>query len=191
MPKFTGRLLPIVQTEAKLRQDQSLLPKEGILMRIRLFVPVLALAALTGSSASSAWAGSFFGPVCYGADYTYQYPNRSHNLFGCGPGCHCRAWHPLFKHRWFRRNQDAPVDGVPVDAMPGHSVPLVDGMPIEPVQTPAVLGPRTRPLTVVAPSPTLAMPAVQTRIVPVPAPMPAGSATAEPPPAEPSDKPPF
>lgn len=87
-------------------------------MRFYLLIPVLACAALLGLGASAARAGSFFGPCCYGSAYTYQYPNRSHNVFGCGPGYHCQAWHPFFRHRFFRRNQIAPNEGMPVNTMP-------------------------------------------------------------------------
>ncbi|GEM_PF-3487977 len=163
-------------------------------MRIRLLIPALTFAALLGFSAGGARAGSFFGPVCYGADYTYRYPNRSHNLFGCGPGCHCQARHPFFKHRLFRRHQDGPGDGMPADALPGYGMPSVNGMPIEYMQVPVVQSPMITPpvhMTSVVPDPTPAAPAVQSRIAPVPAPMPAGPVTAEPPPADPSGKPPF
>src|SRR5262249_24262549 len=110
--------------------DQSFQPKEGIYMRVRWLIPVLSSAtlALFAFSANSARAGSFFGPSCYGADYTYQYPNRSHNVFGCGPGTHCQAWHGFF-HRRARRNQNVPNDGMPTNGMPMNGMP-VDGMPI-------------------------------------------------------------
>jgi hypothetical protein len=87
-------------------------------MRSYLLLPVLIGAALLGFSAGGARAGSFFGPVCYGADYTYQYPNRSHNVFGCGPGSHCQAWHPFFRHGLFRRNQCAPSEAMPAPLPP-------------------------------------------------------------------------
>jgi hypothetical protein len=138
-------------------------------MRIRLFLPVLTFAALLGFSASGVRAGSFLGPSCYGADYTYQYPNRSHNLFGCGPGSRCQAWHPFFRHRWSRRNQGAPVEGMPANAMPGYGMPPVNGMPMEDM-----------------PAPT-----VQSRSVPEPASMQSGSVTAKPLSVDQSGKPPF
>jgi hypothetical protein len=87
-------------------------------MRIYLLIPILSFAALLGLSGGNVQAGSFFGPLCYGADYTYRYPNRSHNLFGCGPGCHCQAWHPFFRHRLFRRNSGIPLEETPVNAVP-------------------------------------------------------------------------
>jgi hypothetical protein len=93
-------------------------------MRSYLLLPVLIGAALLGFSASAARAGSFFGPFCYGANYTYQYPNRSHNVFGCGPGCHCQAWHPFFRHGLFRRNQGVPNEGMPANVMPAPEPPL-------------------------------------------------------------------
>jgi hypothetical protein len=163
-------------------------------MRIRLFIPALLSAAFFSFSAGGVQAGSFFGPVCYGAGYTYQYPNRSHNLFGCGPGCHCRAWHPFFRHRLFRRNQAVPGDGMPVNALPSHGMPPVDGMPIESMPAPMTQAPMTAPpvhMTSVVPGSVPTTPGVQTRIAPVPAPMPSGPLTVEPPPADLSGQPPF
>jgi hypothetical protein len=179
-------------------------------MRIRLLSPALTSAALAlfSFSAGGAQAGSFFGPCCYGADYPYQYPTRSHNQFGCGPGTNCQARHPFFKHRLFHRNQGTPNDGVavngmpvngmPVNSMPVNSMPVnsmpVNGMPIETVQAPIVQSPTmTAPIhmTSEAPAPVPAMPAVQSRIAPVPAPLPAGPASTDPPAVDSSGKPPF
>jgi hypothetical protein len=93
------------------------------MMRLNLLLPVLICGALLGFSAGDAHAGSFFGPCCYGASYTYQYPNRSHNVFGCGPGYHCQAWHPYFGHGLFRRRQVAPSEAIPTNAMPQPPLP--------------------------------------------------------------------
>lgn len=169
------------------------MPKEGILMRLRLLIPVLTGAALLGLSASGVRAGSFLGPVCYGADYTYQYPNRSHNVFGCGPGRHCQAWHGFFRHRLIRRNRGMPNEAMPANALPAYGMPPVNVMQGEYLQTPVVQSPMPMApihMTSVAPAPVPAVPAVQSRIVPVPAPMPAGPARAEPP-VDSSGKPPF
>jgi hypothetical protein len=87
-------------------------------MRFHLLLPILICGALLGFSASAAQAGSFFGPVCYGADYTHRYPNRSHNVFGCGPCCHCQAWHPFLGHGLFRKKQAVGNDGAPASTMP-------------------------------------------------------------------------
>ena len=166
-------------------------------MRIRLLIPVLSSAtlALFAFSANPARAGSFFGPSCYGADYTYQYPNRSHNVFGCGPGTHCQAWHGFF-HRRARRNQNVPNDGMPTNAMPTNGIPgdgmpmtgmPMNGMPAQMMQTPIMQPPSiTAPIhtTSTAPAPVPVMPAVQSRIIPVPA-------SAEPPLVDQSSKPPF
>lgn len=171
-------------------------------MRIRLLSPALTSAALVllSFSAGGTQAGSFFGPCCYGADYTYQYPNRSHNQFGCGPGTNCQARHPFFKHRLFHRRQNAPNDGMPANGMQGYGMPItempVNAMPSQNqyMQAPIVQSPMvTAPvhMTSVVPAPVPAMPAVQSRIVPVPAPLPAGPTAAEPPPVNPSGKPPF
>ena len=85
-------------------------------MRFHLLLPVLICGALLGLSARDAHGGSFLGPCCYGANYTYQYPNRSHNTFGCGPGYHCQAWHPFFWHRLCGKNQAMPMNGAPEPA---------------------------------------------------------------------------
>jgi len=156
-------------------------------MRVHLFLPALTLAVLLGGSAGGVRAGSFFGPICYGARYTYQYPNRSHNLFGCGPDCHCQAWHPLLRHRWFRRHSDVPVDGIPAQTMPGYGMPPVTGTPIESMQAPIVQSPMIAPLHMTSP-PTAgvpAAPAVRSRLVPVPTSASSGPMTIEPPPADP------
>ena len=106
-------------------------------MRVRFWLPAVTSAtlALISFSAGHARAGSFFGPNCYGADYAYEYPNRAHNVFGFGPCTQCQAHHPLFKHRWARKHQDAPNDGAPANAMmapngmPAKGMP-VNGMPV-------------------------------------------------------------
>ena len=89
-------------------------------MLIRQWLPTLATGALAliCFSADRAWGGSFFGPSCYGARYAEEYPNRAHNTFGCGPGTHCTARHPLFKHHWFRKNQNVPVNATPMEFVP-------------------------------------------------------------------------
>lgn len=98
-------------------------------MRFYLLSLALTGAVLLGFSAGGAQAGSFFGPFCYGARYTNRYPNRSHNVFGCGPGCHCKACHPFFRHCWFRRKHvEPPIDGMPVEATPA---------PLPPAQPPS------------------------------------------------------
>lgn len=167
-------------------------------MRIRLLLPAMTSAALTllGLSAGGVQAGSFFGPSCYGADYAYDYPNRAHNYFGCGPGTHCQARHPFF-HRLFHRQQNAANETIPPNGMP-PALPMngVVGevMPSQYMQAPMVQSPMmTAPvhMTAVAPGPVPAMPAVQSRLVPVPAPLPPGPAGAEPPIVDPSVKPPF
>ncbi len=167
-------------------------------MRIRLLVPVLTSAVLMGFSAAGTQAGSFLGPCCYGQEYAYQYPNRAHNVFGCGPGTHCQARHPIFKHRWLRRHQGAPADGMPANAMSGYGMPVngmqVNGMPIEFMQAPVVQSqmlPAPVHMTSTAPAPVPVAPAVQSRLIPTPAPMPAGPTNAEPPSVEASGKPPL
>lgn len=93
-------------------------------MRFYSLIPILTCAAVLGLGAGNARAGSFLGPTCYGAEYTYRYPNRANSVLGCGPGCHCQAWHPFFKHRWCRKNQCPPVEGVlPIEAMPAPLPP--------------------------------------------------------------------
>lgn len=157
-------------------------------MRSRFWLPILGTAALTLLSAGAARAGSFFGPSCYGADYTYQYPNRSHNVFGCGPGTQCTARHPLFKHRWFRRNKNAAADAAPMNAMPIQEMPpqyapapIVQSSPnVVPFQPNAAL-----------PAPMPSAPALSSRIAPVPAPLPSGPVSSEPPALNNSGKPPF
>ena len=168
-------------------------------MRIRLLFPAMTSAALTlfGFGAGGAQAGSFFGPSCYGADYANQYPNRAKNQFGCGPGTHCQARHPLF-HRLFHRHQNAPNQEMPPNGMPGYAMPM-NGMPGNVMPSPNMEAPIvqspivTAPIhtTSVAPAPVPAMPAVRSRIVPVPAPLPPGPAGAAPVVVDPSGKPPF
>ncbi len=177
-------------------------------MRIRLLFPVLTSAALIALAAGGIQAGSFFGPSCYGQDYAYQYPNRAHNVFGCGPGTHCQARHPIFKHRWARRHQGAPNDGMPINAMSGYGMPVngmpingmpvngvqVNGMPIEFMPAPVVQSPVASVpvhMTSVAPAPVPVSPAVQSRLVPTPAPMPSGPTNAQPSSVDASGKPPF
>jgi hypothetical protein len=93
-------------------------------MRFHLLLPPLILAAFLSFSAGDARAGSFFGPVCYGARYTDRYPNRSHNVFGCGPCCHCRAWHGFCRHRIIRQYPSAPNEAMPTGAMPATAAPV-------------------------------------------------------------------
>ncbi len=184
-------------------------------MRIRLLFPVVTSAALLGLGASSALAGSFFGPCCYGSDYAYQYPNRAKNVIGCGPGQPCQARHPLF-HRLFHRNKGVPNDGMPAEAMSGYGMPAngmpmngmpingmpangangmaVNGMPAEYMQAPVAQSqmlPAPVHTTSITPAPVPAMPAVQSRLSPMPAPMPSGPSNAEPPAVDSSGKPPF
>lgn len=201
MPKFIRNPLPLGQTGGKLRQDISLLPKEGMLMRMRILLPVLLLPALLAFSAGDARAGSFFGPDLYGARYTARYPNRSHNVFGCGSDCRCSAWHGFCRHRFVRRHRGTPNEGMPANVMPGNAMPgnamPGNAMPITAVSTEYMHGqmPITQlPMATVpvrmtsgTPAQVVATPAVQSRIVPVPvpAPLPSGPVTAEPPRAEP------
>jgi hypothetical protein len=116
-------------------------------MYIRQWIPALAAGALTliCFSADRAWGGSFFGPSCYGARYAEEYPNRSHNTFGCGPGTHCTARHPLFKHRWFRKNQNVPVNAVPMEFAPPPvaqvSLPPAPNVPVRITPAPLPAGP--------------------------------------------------
>jgi hypothetical protein len=164
-------------------------------MRIRLWFPALSASvlALICLSADRVQAGSFFGPSCYGSGYTNEYPNRSHNAFGCGPNTQCTARHPLFKHRWFRKNQVAPANGVPVNGMPVNGVP-VNGPPVEYIPTPIVQSPYgMTPVQAAAvlPAPMAPAPAVSARITPVPAPLPAGPVSAEAPVVNQTAKPPF
>jgi hypothetical protein len=186
-------------------------------MRIYLSLPALAFAALLAFSASGARAGRFFGPVSYGDNYGYQYPNRSNNSFDYGPCSQCQARHPPFRHSLFHRDKGVANDRMPANVMPGYSMPPVYGVPIENMQTPIVQSPiQTLPvhMTSVAPAPLLVAPAVQyrpcskcgqsgqapvpvpvapavqSRLVPIPAPIRSGPTTAEPPQAEPSGIPP-
>jgi hypothetical protein len=81
-----------------------LFAKEGVPMRTKQLSCVLALTALAllGVKAPHAQAGSFFGPCCYGSNYTARYPARSHNVFGNLDGSPCRRWHPLW-HHWYTK----------------------------------------------------------------------------------------
>jgi hypothetical protein len=158
-------------------------PKEGILMRSRLWLSVLSALALTPLGFSTAHAGSFFGPCCYGAGYTNQYPNRSHNVFGCNDGSSCTARHPLFKHRWLRKHQNAPV----------NEPPMMYGEPMNVAPPPVVQAPMPSvqfQTTSNMPSMTTATPAVSSRIVPIPAGR-MTPASPEPPLLDASGKPPF
>ena len=185
-------------------------------MRLYLSLPTLAFAALLGFSAGGARAGRFFGPVSYGADYRYPYPNPSYNSFAYGPGSPYQAWHPPFGHGLFHRDQGVANDRMPANVMPGYGIPPVYGVPIQYMQTPMVQSPIQTPpghMTSVAPAPlpvapvvqnppckcgqsgqapapVPAAPAVQSRLVPIPTPIRSGPTTAEPPQAEPSGKPP-
>ena len=186
-------------------------------MRIYLSLPGLAFVALLGFSAGGARAGRFFGPVSYGADYRYPYPNPSYNSFAYGPGSPYQAWHPPFGHGLFHRDQGVANDRMPANVMPGYGIPPVYGVPIQymqtpmaqsPIQTPPVhmtsVAPAPLPVAPVvqnppcskcgqsgqAPAPVPAAPAVQSRLAPIPAPIRSGPTTAEPPQADPSGKPP-
>lgn len=154
-------------------------------MTMQRWSPGLAAAALTllCLSADRVQAGSFFGPCCYGAPYTQEYPNRSHNVFGAAAGIQCPSRHPFFKHRWFRKHQNAPCDGAAVNAMPGY------GAPVEVVPSPVAPAPIvTAPIQATAITPA---PAVSTRIAPVAIPLPAGPSNAELSLGNSTSKPPF
>jgi hypothetical protein len=157
-------------------------------MRSRFWLPVLSAVGLALIGFSAARAGSFFGPSCYGSNYAYDYPNRAHNFFGCGPGAPCSARHPLFKHRWFRKNQNAMMGGMPMEGAPINGVPG-PYMPAPVVQSPLNAVPFQ--VTSGIPAPVSAMPAVSSRIEPMPAPLPVGPASPEPPLVDSSGKPPF
>ncbi|HWG47035.1 MAG TPA: hypothetical protein VN688_30000 [Gemmataceae bacterium] len=174
-------------------------------MIIRHWFPALSASALAliCFSADCGQAGSFFGPTCYGAGYTNEYPNRSHNAFGCGPNTQCTARHPLFKHRWLRKHQAAPANGAPVNGVPVNGMP-VNGAPVEYMQAPIVQSPYvTTPVQATAvlpapiapapvtPAPVTPAPAVSARIAPVPAPLPTGPVNAEPSIVNQTSKPPF
>lgn len=100
-------------------------------MRSRFCLPVLLMAALA-LAGDCARAGSFLGPCCYGARYTRQYPNRSHNTFGSYPCCPCPAWHPFFRPGLSVRKPNAAVDGMPrnglaIPEMPAAGTATPDG----------------------------------------------------------------
>lgn len=172
-------------------------------MRIRLLLPVLTSTMLLGFSVGGTQAGSFFGPSCYGQEYAYQYPNRAHIHFGCGPGGHCTARHPLFKHRLFHRHQNVPTEqmtcsGMPMNGMPMNGVPVqgmqangmqMDFLPTQALQSPMQATPVH--MTSIATAPFQAMPAVQSRATQIPSPLPAGPANTEPARRDSSGKPPF
>lgn len=183
-------------------------------MRIYLLLPALAFAALLGFSAGGVQAGRFFGSGGNNNDYTSQYPGASNNSFGCGPGSNCQARRSHFRHRLFHRDQGVTNDRMPANAMPGYGVPPAYGAAMEYVQTPIAQSPNftnSVPMTTVGPAPVpaapvvqtqpcrrcgqsgpvQATPAVQSRLVPMPAPMPQGPTTAEPPPADPPSGAPF
>jgi hypothetical protein len=103
----------------------------------RLFPLLTAALTLVLLSAGHAAAGSFFGPSCYGAAYTREYPNRSHNIFGCGCGCHCVAWHPLFPRL---RHKCDTVTCVPNCAAPA-AAPATPEPPLPAAAAPAVVVP--------------------------------------------------
>jgi hypothetical protein len=182
-------------------------------MRHSLSLLVLVFAALLCLSAGGVQAGWLFGPADYSADYTNQSPNRSQNFFGYGSDSHGHARPQRSRYRLFHRGKGSANDRVPANAMSGYGMPPIYGTPPEYLQTPIVQPPMRTPavhMTSVAPAPlplapavqsppcmkcgqsgtlpTLAptVPAVQSRIVPVPAPMPAVPTTAEPPPADPT-----
>lgn len=187
-------------------------------MRNSLSLPTLALAALLGFSTGGAQAGRFFGPVNDGAIYTYPYSYRSQNSFDFGSGPNYQTRHPHFRHRLFHRDQGVVNKGMPTDAMPGYGMSPVNGVPWQTMPTPMVQSPIPTapvPMTSVAPAlvpvapavpsqsckkcgqsgqaPTsvFVAPSVQSRLVPIPAPMPSGPTTAEPPPADATGKAPF
>ena len=186
-------------------------------MRIFLSLPVLAVATLLSFSAGGAQAGKFFGSVKNDANYPYQDPYRWNNSFDYSPVSNCQARHPHFRHRLFHRDQGIVNNGMSPNAMPGYGIPPVNVVPFEYRQTPIVQSPSLTPpvhMTSVAPAPVpvapavqslpckcgqsgqtaasvVATPAVQSRLVPIPTPMPSGPTTAEPPPADPTGKAPF
>ncbi len=150
-------------------------------MRRRSWLLALSAMAFAPLGYSSAHAGSFFGPCCYGASYANQYPNRSHNVFGCGDGSSCSARHPLFKHRWLRKHPVANEAPMVYDEPMYSALPPVAPTPIgsTPFQTASNV-----------PGTTTAMPAASSRIVPIPS----GRMTPtspEPPMLDASGKPPF
>ncbi len=150
-------------------------------MRRRSWLLALSAMALAPLGYSSAHAGSFFGPCCYGASYANQYPNRSHNVFGCGDGSACSARHPLFKHRWLRKHSVAN------EAPMVYGEPMYSGLP--PV-APTPIGSTPFQTASNVPGTTTAMPAASSRIVPIPS----GRMTPtspEPPMLDASGKPPF
>ena len=187
-------------------------------MRISLSLPALAFASLLGFSTGGAQAGRFFGPVNDGTVYTYQSPYRPQNSFDFGPSPNYQTRHPHFRHRLFHRDQGVVNNGMPANAMPGYGMPPVHGVPWQYMPTPMVQSPIPTapvPMTSVAPAPApvaptvqalpcmkcgqsgqapasvFVAPAVQSRLVPIPAPMPSGPTTAEPPPADATGKAPF
>jgi hypothetical protein len=204
MTKTAPGNLSCGKKEGRVDQDNSLMPKEGIFMRILSWLPAFSTAALAILSFGSGnlQAGSWFGPCCYGADYAYQYPNRAHNYFGCGPGQNCSARHPLFRHHWLRKNQAAPANGGPVNAAPFEYAPA---MPAPVATAPFLPAPVANAPVVAAPvmsEPAMAFsPPVQSapvqpapassRIEPIPQPLPAGSSVPATPTANSSAKPPF
>ncbi len=117
-------------------------------MRIHLWLAAVSIAALglIGLGAGRGEAGSFFGPCCYGARYAYEYPNRAHNVFGCGPCCRCTAWHPTFQHGCSRKNSCGSADGAgipPGPAIAERIAPLPAGQPAVPTPSEGVSAERT------------------------------------------------
>ena len=168
-------------------------------MRIRLLYPALTSTALALLALSAdAQAGSFFGPSCYGADYTAQYPNRSHNVFGCGEGCSCRAWHGFFRHRVTCCSCCGQNNGMPITPTPTQGV-IVPGMPMEHAQIPLEPSPfLITPVhsTWLAPPPRPPVPVVQppattpteTHLIPYPRVLPTSPTLNEPPQLETTGK---
>jgi hypothetical protein len=159
-------------------------------MMIRRWFPLFATIALplVFLGANRSQAGSFFGPSCYGSAYADEYPNRAHNVYGCSSGCPCTARHPFFKRHWARKHQCAPMNGAPVNAMPGNGV-SVGVMPAPIAQAPLPPAPLQGASIESLPLPEA--PATSARMIPSPAPLPAGPANPEPPIVNGGSKPPF
>lgn len=164
-------------------------------MRIFVSLSILALAALLGFSAGDAQAGRFFGSIKNGTDYTYPYPYPSQNSFDYGPGSYHEARRPFFRHRLFHRDKGITNEGMPANTVPGYGVLSVNGASFQYMQqAPMMQSPILTPpvhMTSVVRATVPANPAVQSRLVPIPALISSGPTTAEPPPADPTDKAPF
>ncbi len=187
-------------------------------MRIYRLLQALAFAALLGFSASGVQAGRFLGRGYDGSDNTYPYANRPQDSFGFGPAPQYRARQPHVRHRLFRRDQAVANDGMPTNAMSGYGMPPAYGAPLGYLQAPMVQSSlQTQPfhMTSAAPARVPVAPAVQSppcrtcgqsaqapslvpsppvmqpRLVPIPAPMPAGPTTAEPPQADVTGRAPY